>query len=526
MVPESANSALGRGAVAEQQDHDGDRIDEALTKVLRDSPQGLEIWCWLYEIKIGTRFRKDLGDIASLAESIRQVGLLHPPVITSTKKLIAGRRRLAALELLYGPKYQVRCRAVPLDDIVRGEAAENFARKDFTLSEAVAIKRAIEPEIKAAAVERMKAGQPLPNLDKGRAADKVSAFTGVKRTTLAKAESVVMAAEAEPAKFGKLVEQMDRTGRVDGPYKRLQNVKAADAIRRGPPGLPMNGPYVSGSCDWPWASESDEAKDHTGRGYYPYPTMGPECAVNFAVENMLAPNASVWLWIPNHHLIHGHHLTIAKAWNLRPVALLTWIKGRMGQGQRARGATEHVVQLIRGDVPCLGFDQKTWFEGASGVHSQKPVEFYDIVEKLTPAPRYFELFSRSGPRANWDLHGNEVGKHAPALGDVTTTHASMEDDPPVTVGSKRQQPKTINALVDLYIDFLGNLRHPKTLLAYKIRGQIGRKRLNICCPNTVAGVKRVRGWRLPANRLRLDAAWREMWTWAEKHGHVGAGAKI
>ena len=29
-------------------------------------------------IKIGNRFRKDLGDIASLAENIKEIGLLHP----------------------------------------------------------------------------------------------------------------------------------------------------------------------------------------------------------------------------------------------------------------------------------------------------------------------------------------------------------------------------------------------------------------------------------------------------------------
>jgi hypothetical protein len=35
-----------------------------------------------------------------------------------------------------------------------------------------------------------------------------------------------------------------------------------------------------------------------------------------------------------------------------------------------------------------------------------------LVEKLTPAPRYFEMFSRGPARDKWDLHGNEVGKHA------------------------------------------------------------------------------------------------------------------
>ena len=52
-----------------------------------------------------------------------------------------------------------------------------------------------------------------------------------------------------------------------------------------------------------------------------------------------------------------------------------------------------------------------WFEAEEGrLHSQKPQEAYALVEKLSPAPRYFELFSRSGPRERWDMHGDEVGK--------------------------------------------------------------------------------------------------------------------
>jgi N6-adenosine-specific RNA methylase IME4 len=39
-------------------------------------------------------------------------------------------------------------------------------------------------------------------------------------------------------------------------------------------------------------------------------------------------------------------------------------------------------------------------------HSQKPDEFYEFVEKLCPAPRYAELFSRHS-RPNWDGHGDE-----------------------------------------------------------------------------------------------------------------------
>ena len=47
-----------------------------------------------YEDKF--RFRKDLGDLGPLIESIKRQGLIHPIVITEDNQLICGRRRLAA----------------------------------------------------------------------------------------------------------------------------------------------------------------------------------------------------------------------------------------------------------------------------------------------------------------------------------------------------------------------------------------------------------------------------------------------
>ena len=52
------------------------------------------------DIKIGARYRKDMGDIAGLASSIDAVGLLHPIVVSPAKKLLAGQRRLEACRLL------------------------------------------------------------------------------------------------------------------------------------------------------------------------------------------------------------------------------------------------------------------------------------------------------------------------------------------------------------------------------------------------------------------------------------------
>ena len=96
-------------------------------------------------IRIGRRHRKDMGNIQALADSIAEVGLLHPIVVTEDHKLIAGQRRLAACKMLGWGGVPVN--VAPLTEIVRGEFAENAIRKDFLPSEIDAIRRALGAEV-------------------------------------------------------------------------------------------------------------------------------------------------------------------------------------------------------------------------------------------------------------------------------------------------------------------------------------------------------------------------------------------
>ena len=52
------------------------------------------------DIKVKKRIRKDLGDISSLAESMKKFGQINPIVISKKNILIAGERRLEAAKLL------------------------------------------------------------------------------------------------------------------------------------------------------------------------------------------------------------------------------------------------------------------------------------------------------------------------------------------------------------------------------------------------------------------------------------------
>jgi ParB family chromosome partitioning protein len=51
-------------------------------------------------IIVGERMRKNMGDLARLAASIRRLGLLHPIVVDPDGRLLAGGRRLEACKLL------------------------------------------------------------------------------------------------------------------------------------------------------------------------------------------------------------------------------------------------------------------------------------------------------------------------------------------------------------------------------------------------------------------------------------------
>jgi N6-adenosine-specific RNA methylase IME4 len=360
------------------------------------------------EIIVGKRHRRDLGDIASLAKSIDAHGLLHPVVVTPDGRLIAG-ERLEAYKLL--GRTEIPATVVDLEEIARGELAENVDRKGFLPSEIDAIRRTLEPAEKAAAKQRETLGKVSPGPELGRTRDRIGAFAGVSGKQVAKIAAVVAAAKAEPERFGRLAKDMDRTGRVDAPYRRLRNIKAAEAIRASPPRLPGNGPYRAGFIDVPWAYELLGQTALT-RGVLPYPTMTLDRACAFPVRSLLEPDSAVGVWVTNFILFEGLHVPLLKAWGLEAKALVTWPKDHVGRGHYVRGQTEHFIVATRGQATFTLAGHTTLLKGPfhlvrKGAHSAKPIEAYDWLESLVPATRYFDLFSRYQHNERWDGHGDE-----------------------------------------------------------------------------------------------------------------------
>lgn len=154
------------------------------------------------QITVGTRLRKDFGDIAGLAESIADHGLLHPLVVDDDGTLIAGERRLKALRSLGFAEVPVR-RWGQLDARQRQviELEENLQRKDLTdaersrkLAELAATASEVLAEFPPKSGEKSGRGRP----EKPNSKERVAEFVGVPRQTIDHAEKHVAAVDSYP----------------------------------------------------------------------------------------------------------------------------------------------------------------------------------------------------------------------------------------------------------------------------------------------------------------------------------------
>lgn len=215
-------------------------------------------------IIITNRTRKDLGDITSLAESIRSVGLMQPIVINEKNELIDGRRRIEAFVQLR--KTEIPFYQVNLKQIFLGEFHANSNRKDFTPSERIAISNAVEEyfeghsrgvgrprshttkssKVSAATSALTIENERILNLKSsknnvvnlttfsssslssnhkltGRVKDNIAKFLGVSRNTLEKEKKIIEAAERAPEQFGELRKKVD-VGKIstDKAFNELQ----------------------------------------------------------------------------------------------------------------------------------------------------------------------------------------------------------------------------------------------------------------------------------------------------------------
>ncbi|MDR1373907.1 MAG: ParB N-terminal domain-containing protein [Treponema sp.] len=94
------------------------------------------------DIIVKKRIRKDMGDMASLAESMKRFGLICPVILTSGNVLIAGGRRLEAARSLGWRTINAVIAQIPEGvSELEIEIEENLYRLDLNPGEQAAAKK-------------------------------------------------------------------------------------------------------------------------------------------------------------------------------------------------------------------------------------------------------------------------------------------------------------------------------------------------------------------------------------------------
>jgi N6-adenosine-specific RNA methylase IME4 len=135
--------------------------------------------------------------------------------------------------------------------------------------------------------------------------------------------------------------------------------------------------------------------------------------------NFIAHDARLFLW--RVHPMQVEALHVMKAWGFgEPVSELVWaktsrepfvdvegvtnVKLAFGMGRTFRLSHEVCLVGRRGRPEVLSKSERSLFFAPVREHSQKPEEFFKIVEKVSPGP-YLELFSGGHRRAGWTSLG-------------------------------------------------------------------------------------------------------------------------
>ena len=170
-------------------------------------------------------------------------------------------------------------------------------------------------------------------------------------------------------------------------------------------------------ADPPWSFDNWSAKGEKKNPKAHYSCMGLDAIKALPVAQLGARDCLLWLWATNPMLPQA--IETMESWGFQFKTAGTWIKttkhGKLafGTGYVLRSASEPFLIGRRGKPPQGAKNIRSAFLAEAREHSRKPDIAYEMAERMAPAARRIELFSRV-ERPGWATWGDEVGKLASA----------------------------------------------------------------------------------------------------------------
>ena len=373
------------------------------------------------------RIRTNYGDIEALANTMLEVGLEQPILITPTMKLVKGERRIQSFESLGATV--IPFVMLDVDDLIAAGFIATGARKDYTTRE---IGKIIELIDKKRILGRPAKDAAVPSLT-GKTVNIVSKITGDSPAQLTKIKKIIDSADEHP-EYEKFLDDLDAKKKSINTVHTLVTLPERNVPKIDAPKGKTTLLYV----DWPY-----KFKDATQRGsalrHYPLMTLDEICNMKLPI----ADEAVVAMWIPNsmkydritrvtgsretivqagvvnkvmqyrtiqkpisklrstmEHILDAHGLVVATE--------IIWYKDVPANGSYTLGHHETLLICFKGRkvVPMKRF--KSVIEAPVGEHSAKPKIFAEMLLEMYPKrPGPIEMFQRE-PTKGFKGYGNQA----------------------------------------------------------------------------------------------------------------------
>jgi ParB family transcriptional regulator, chromosome partitioning protein len=353
------------------------------------------------KIKIGKRFRHEIGDVTPLCISIQKLGLLHPIVINEDDELIAGMRRIEAYKQMH--KGAIPFTRINLKQTLLGEFDENTQRKEFLPSEIYAITEAIE---RTRIGHRPKKGEMKTPFPKGKTREVVAKITGSGPDKIQKIKYVMDHGTKKDR------EKMDKNNNVESVFRNVKMVETQKNL------VPITIPtgqinVLVEDPSWPYENKISGGSLSSGNAQQ-YLIQSMQQIINAIPKEQIADDAIYFLWtLPT---FHEEALAVVKARGFDKIRTkLYLIKDKIKQGYNYRNQVEECLVCIKGKVRAFHMTTQSnaVFAKTNG-HSVKPDIFFKIFEESArrglagKRQHRMELNSRV-MRPGWKCIGNQFG---------------------------------------------------------------------------------------------------------------------
>ena len=229
----------------------------------------------------------------------------------------------------------------------------------------------------------------------------VSAAADVARLPQEQQREIVAKGEREILEAAKRI----RADRAE--TRRAERIDRIAEISKGNSELSTAQRYPVILADPPWRYENPPMGGSNRSIENHYPTMDLEGICALPVSEIAADDALLYLWATAPKL--AECFKVIDAWGFEYRTCFVWVKDQIGMGYHARNQHEILLVAKRGEIPPPPVEARSSsvISAARAAHSEKPVEFYELIERMYPTLPKIELFARNA-RDGWAAWGNQA----------------------------------------------------------------------------------------------------------------------